>query len=165
MPLGSFMPLWAKRFLEKVNQNGPLFRRELGPCWQWMGATNRGYGAFQLGTSSKSHVVGAHKVAWTLYNGPVPDEMHVLHKCDNRACVKPDHLFLGTNSDNIADRVAKGRSVRATAKLTMKDVRSVRAWAAQGISNTEIASRLNSVVTVGQVARIVAGKRWCTCPL
>jgi hypothetical protein len=75
-------------------------------CWDWTAGTDRqGYGFF--GVAGRS--VLAHRYAWALVNGPIPSGMHVLHRCDRPRCVRPDHLFLGTNRDNIADRMAKGR--------------------------------------------------------
>lgn len=66
-----------------------------------------GYGTILLSNDKKSLV---HRVAWSLFKGPIPEDLHVLHKCDVRNCVNPYHLFLGTNLDNIHDRIAKGRS-------------------------------------------------------
>ena len=79
-------------------------------CWIWLNALNRqGYGA--LGQKARAKVGNnlAHRVAYTAYKGEIPDGLHVLHTCDNPCCVNPEHLFLGTNADNIQDSMGKGR--------------------------------------------------------
>ena len=74
-----------------------------GECWLWTGWVNRGgYGSCSRGT--------AHRVAWELANGPIPDRLMVLHHCDIRRCVRPDHLFLGTAGDNYWDARSKDRA-------------------------------------------------------
>lgn len=75
-------------------------------CWIWQGTTDRrGYGHFAV----NSHPVKAHRFAYELVTGPIPDGAHLMHSCDNPPCVKPAHLSLGNNSLNMQDSVAKGR--------------------------------------------------------
>ena len=88
-----------------------------GECWVWLGMRDAsGYGRIQVGPDP----LLCHRVAWMLTNGPIPRGKHVLHRCDNRRCVRPDHLFVGTNADNVKDRVRKGRSGGATGERNAK---------------------------------------------
>src|ERR1035438_1775194 len=79
------------------------------PCLEWTASRDRdGYGYFGL----SGNTVKAHRVAYAIKHGSTPGNMHVLHRCDNPPCVAIDHLFLGTNSVNVADKMAKGRQAR-----------------------------------------------------
>lgn len=94
-----------ERFWEKVDKtsgHGPN-----GDCWVWMRPTHRQYGRFTLDRSRRQ--VRAHRMAWELSFGAIPDGLVVCHHCDNPPCVNPAHLFVGTQLDNAVDRDAKQR--------------------------------------------------------
>lgn len=100
-------------------------------CWLWIGYYyGHGCGGFQFANAG-IRLSKASRVAWALYRGPIPDGLCVLHRCDNPACVNPDHLFLGTNADNMADKMAKGRQAKGErlnrANLTEDHVRAIHA--------------------------------------
>lgn len=137
-------------------------------CWLWtarMDSRDR-YGLFYFSPTQRHR--GAHTVAWELWNGPVPEGMEVCHNCpggDNPRCVRPGHLFVGTHADNMADRMAKGRTARGEQMrgsggrgLTEDVVREIRRRAAAGESQHSIARSLG--VDNGNVCRIVNRKRW-----
>lgn len=105
-------------------------------CWVWPGYIRfDGYGEVRTGAARWL----THRLAWTLANGPIPDGMFVCHKCDSPPCCNPDHLFIGTNADNIADMIAKGRtctgSKHGNSKLTEDQVLEIRSVYRRGIPN------------------------------
>ncbi len=123
-----------ERFWEKV--------LKLEGCWEWRGTIMkaRGYGVFfafdkKLG---KKAAILAHRYSYLLHFKEIPDDLYVLHKCDNRKCVRPDHLFLGTQKVNMHDMIAKGRHMEVTKPHT--HVRGSKVW--------------NSVFTEDQVFRM-----------
>lgn len=76
-------------------------------CWLWTaGCQSNGYGTFQVAVGDRRL---AHRYSWSVHHGEIPAGLNVLHRCDTPACVRPDHLFLGTQKDNVADMRAKGR--------------------------------------------------------
>ena len=100
------------RFWEKVYKSA---------CWNWTGSLNeKGYGLFRIG-GRKGKAEKAHRVSWEMFNGPIPENLHVLHLCDNRKCVNPEHLFLGTHQDNMKDMMTKGRCGIRKALKTRKE--------------------------------------------
>lgn len=98
-----------ERFWSKVNKNGPVVREDLGPCWVWTGCLREGYGAFSVGGRADNRLVGAHIIAYRLTRGEIPKGQSILHKCDNRACVR--HIEAGSQSKNLKDCVMRGRHV------------------------------------------------------
>jgi len=93
-----------KRFKSRFTAGKP------DECWNWQSGKNvYGYGILYMGEIK--HGVGAHRIAWEVANGPIPEGAWVLHKCDNRACVNPAHLFIGDAKANAHDCMAKGRSI------------------------------------------------------
>jgi hypothetical protein len=132
-----------------------------GGCWIWVGAyQTTGYGRW---TTQRAKHRYAHRVAYEMYRGPIPDGLCVLHNCpggDNPACVNPEHMFLGTRAENQADMAHKGRSIRGekrpNAKLTAADVMEVRAGLANGTPSRELAARFG--VTRGTINDV--GRRY-----
>lgn len=82
-------------------------------CWLWLGGTHAwGYGRLSVVIDGKDHRAGAHRVAWMLHNRrPVPIGLFICHRCDTRSCINPNHLYAGTNDDNVRDMVERERWV------------------------------------------------------
>lgn len=155
-------------------------RDEFG-CWNWQkGIQPNGYGIVCFAVRGKR--VPAHRLAYLLLCGPVPDGLEVCHHCDNRPCVRPDHLFVGTRSDNMRDCANKGRNPmqrwphlssfsrrlpdellkrgekHGAAKATDEIVRQIRAMAADGMTSPAISRVVN--IEESRVRRIIRREAW-----
>lgn len=147
-----------KRFWDKINRDAP------NGCWLWTAciSVHGGYGLFMY----EGRLQVAHRVAWKLLIGPIPGGLKLCHDCpdgDNPACVNPDHLFLGTQKDNIRDCISKGRRaepykplgrLNPNNKLSVADVQLIRNLASSNVSFREIGRRFGvSHHTVSGIVR------------
>lgn len=146
------------RFLAKVQKTET--------CWQWMAdKTGRGYGRIHDGGGHYGKTLGAHRVAYELFVGPIPEGTSVLHRCDNPGCVNPKHLFLGRQADNIADSVLKGRhrcgERSRGAKLVWRQVQEIRdqyQWGSREFGSVALGQRYG--VSSTAILKIVHDLLW-----
>ena len=174
-------PAQEARFWAKVDKNGPIQPHMQTPCWIWTAYKNKdGYGRFGVGDK----ILSAHRVVWTFTHCPIPNDnsphgICVLHRCDLTSCVNPDHLFIGTQTDNIRDRESKGRGnhtcgekhhmrihpekaqgeANGRAKLTIEQIIDIRTiYAAGGTTQRHLATLFGmSEPTINQIIR---RKKW-----
>ncbi len=133
--------------------------QETDTCWLWTGGkTGLGYGMF---VSHGQHTY-AHRLCWEIVNGPILEGMCILHKCDNPLCVRPDHLALGTQADNMADCRVKGRNAwgekNGLHKATAQQVIEIRQRYAAGETQTAMAREYS--LDQSTLSDIVTGKSW-----
>jgi hypothetical protein len=150
------VPTIEERFWAKVDRSGP--------CWLWTAAQRRGYGYFRDG----NRMIPAHRWAYTHFIAN-PGELHVLHTCDVPLCVTLDHLWLGTNLDNMRDKLAKGRAVHPPTrrgfvigrgeKLTAAQVLDIRARST-GIRGEKTRLAEEFGVSRRAIAFILDGTNW-----
>lgn len=144
-----------QRFWSKVDKSGE--------CWIWTAAkTGKGYGHIRL--LGKDWL--AHRFSYVVEVGGIPAGMLVCHPCDNPACVRPDHLFVGSNRDNTIDMTRKGRGKHAVlngeqngqAKITREVVLQIRADSRSGLSHREIAQKFG--ISQPHVSNVVNVRKW-----
>lgn len=145
-----------QRFWEKV--------KKTDGCWEWIGSKkDKGYGEMRVNGKLPS----THRLSYELHKGKIPKGMCVCHSCDNRACVNPNHLWLGTYTDNNHDRDRKNRGAdnrgekSACAKLTWKKVKKIRALYSTGdTTHKELANKFG--VHRSAITHIFMGLTWIT---
>ena len=118
-------------------------------CWEWFGAiSNRGYGHFGTPT------ISAHRFSYEYFIGPIPIGLHVLHRCDNRRCQEPRHLFTGTQSDNNQDMASKGRAPKQLSVVVENEIYSL--YKTGSMNQPQLADRYNVVPsTISKIVRRV----------
>lgn len=137
----------------------------VGECWEWRRTRNQfGYGTLTVG----GRAVYAHRLAYELSKGEIPEGMHVMHKCDNPSCINPDHLTVGTRSDNMRDCFQKGRSsvspvsvcgeANGAAKLSSAQVADIRERLEAGAVQRVLADEFG--VSQSCISKIKLGASW-----
>lgn len=149
---------YIDRFWANVSVKGP------GDCWEWQAGKSNGYGWMTMfGVKDR-----AHRHAWRLVNGEIPEGLFVLHKCDNPPCCNPNHFFLGTDMDNFQDAKRKGRTKRpqpdnrgekcGSNKLSENDIRTICTRLDRGDNAKQMSLEYN--VRAGTIHSINAGRIW-----
>jgi hypothetical protein len=140
------------RFWDKVEKSSP------SACWLWTAAQIRGYGQFHLGRDgAKQYTVYAHRYAWTITNGPIPDNLQVCHRCDVPLCCNPLHMFLGTQQDNMTDARQRGRLVDGQHLIKVDDagIRDILQNYRPRINGKQLAAKYG--ITLVSLMRFVNG--------
>jgi hypothetical protein len=151
----------AERFWKRV--------RKTSGCWEWTGFLNHGYGQIRLGRAVEGQT-SSSRASWIIHFGMIPNDKQVLHHCDNRKCVRPDHLYLGTHLDNMQDKSKRGRhhmqghgervaaEKNANAKLSWEQVRRIRKLKTEGVSGPTLAAMFK--VCHPNIYDIVHNRTW-----
>jgi hypothetical protein len=150
-------PFVIARFLSNCSHG------DSAECWNWHGIMNtNGYGRFSLNDRHRL----AHRVSFQMFIGQIPKGMVVCHRCDNRKCVNPNHIWLGTQSENLKDAFVKGRmkhpdttgEKNGNRKLSWEKVRAIREMKSSGVKSFLIASSFN--VSTSTIYDIVKNRIW-----
>lgn len=147
------------RFMLKTTISKRLYSGT--PCIEWSGfRRSKGYGHFWLNGGCRS----SHRASWVLFNGKIPRGAQVLHHCDNPPCVNPDHLFIGSNTSNVADKMSKNRhraprgEEQGLSKLTDKKVIKIRELRNKRVTLRRLADKFK--VSPSTIAQVVTRKTW-----
>lgn len=148
-----------RRFKRKFEERG------LDECWPWTAGTDAyGYGKIMMKTDKGFQSRGAHVVAYTITNGPIPKGLLVCHTCDNPACVNPNHLIIGTYQYNMTDKCNKGRhrspigEAVGSSKLTEEAISEIKASIKAGVEQKQLANKFG--VSPSSICNIVKGRTW-----
>ena len=150
----------ADRFWERLERRGD------DECWEWNHIlTMDGYGRMKWNPGEHK----AHRFSYRLHFGPIPDGMCVCHRCDNRKCCNPYHLFIGTRRENFDDMMAKGRNAfgerHPRCKLKDDQVGEIRLLAAEGVKQMAIAAKFGvTPQCIGRIINGIARRKPTTCP-
>jgi len=153
------MPYNTNRLLRFVEKTVGKLKTD---CWEWKGTINKVHGYGYIMINRKMY--RAHRLAYELFVGPIPEGLCVCHHCDNKACVNPNHLFIGTNQDNVDDKVQKGRQYKpkgeehSQSKFNNEQIKEICKQVKMGETQAKVAERFN--VHPSAISRIVNHKRW-----
>lgn len=150
----------ASKFWKYVTPKSP------GECWEWQGSINtQGYGVLVTYDNPGRKFNRAHRLAYEIIKGiKIPDHLYGCHKCDNRKCVNPDHIFIGTHLENQIDCNQKGRHVKGetcgSSKLNSAEAARIKELYSEGKSAYEIHKMLSGIIGYNAVLRICQNKTW-----
>jgi len=136
----------------KLKESFDRFVVKKDGCWDWNGCKTDGYGAFRF----RGKHFKAHRASWIIHNGEISEGLWVLHKCDNRGCSNPEHLFIGNALDNQRDKMSKGRGVGE--KLNPDLVREIKKLLRMGVKNIRIEKDFS--ISESTVTSIKLGRTW-----